>query len=98
MASKALAGERNPNETPERLRRSADEREGCVMAEKDSRNQQDELLAKVTLADPAATDEALVAAAKLGDHPAFLELWRRHSNRVFKTAYGIMGKREDNPA
>ena len=65
------------------------------MAEKDSRNQRDELLANVKLADPVATDEALVAAAKLGDHPAFLELWTRHSDRVFKTAYGITGRRED---
>jgi RNA polymerase sigma-70 factor, ECF subfamily len=65
---------------------------GGVMAEVDSRKQKDELLANAKLVDP---DEALVAAAKLGDHPAFLELWRRHSNRVFKTAYGITGKRED---
>jgi RNA polymerase sigma-70 factor, ECF subfamily len=65
------------------------------MVEKDSRNQQDELLANVKLADPAATDETLVAVAKLGDHPAFFELWTRHSNRVFKTAYGITGRRED---
>jgi RNA polymerase sigma-70 factor (ECF subfamily) len=65
------------------------------MEEKDSRNQQDELLANVRVADPSATDEALVAAAKLGDHPAFLELWTRHSTRVFKTAYGITERRED---
>jgi RNA polymerase sigma-70 factor, ECF subfamily len=70
-------------------------RKGSLMAEIDSRKQQDELLANAKLVDPAATDEALVAAAKLGDHPAFLELWRRHSNRVFKTAYGITGRRED---
>ncbi|HEX3941135.1 MAG TPA: sigma-70 family RNA polymerase sigma factor [Acidobacteriaceae bacterium] len=71
------------------------EKQGGVMAEADSRKQQDQLLANVKLVDPAATDEALVAAAKLGDHPAFWELWMRHSNRVFKTAYGITGKRED---
>ena len=65
------------------------------MAEMDSGKHQDDLLPNAKLVDPAATDEALVAAAKLGDHPAFLELWRRHSNRVFKTAYGITGKRED---
>ena len=64
------------------------------MAEVDSRKQQDELLANAKLVD-AAHDEALVAAAKLGDHPAFVELWRRHWNRVFKAAYGITGKRED---
>ena len=62
------------------------------MAEADSQKQQDKLLANAKLVDP---DEALVAAAKLGDHPAFVELWRRHSNRVFKTAYAITGKRED---
>jgi RNA polymerase sigma-70 factor, ECF subfamily len=65
------------------------------MAEVDLQRQQDELLANVTLVDPAATDAVLVAAAKLGDHPAFSELWMRHSNRVFKTAYRITGKRED---
>jgi hypothetical protein len=26
----------------------------------------------------ALTDEALAAEAKLGDHSAFVELWRRH--------------------
>ncbi|MGB8535272.1 MAG: sigma-70 family RNA polymerase sigma factor [Acidobacteriaceae bacterium] len=65
------------------------------MADVDSRKQQNELLANVKLVDPAATDETLVAAAKSGDRPAFLELWGRHSNRVFKTAYGITGTRED---
>ena len=65
------------------------------MVEVDLQRQQDELLANVTLVDPAATDAVLVAAAKLGDHPAFSELWTRHSNRVFKTAYRITGKRED---
>jgi RNA polymerase sigma-70 factor, ECF subfamily len=70
-------------------------RKESLMAKVDSRTQQGEFLANAKLVDPAATDEALVAAAKLGAHPAFLELWRRHSNRVFKTAYGITGKRED---
>jgi RNA polymerase sigma-70 factor, ECF subfamily len=65
------------------------------MEEVGSLKQQDELLANAKLVDAAATDEALVAAAKLGDQSAFLELWRRHSNRVFKTSYGITGKRED---
>jgi len=32
------------------------------------------------LVAPSATDEALVAAAKLGNHQAFAELWTRHSN------------------
>ncbi|HET6217208.1 MAG TPA: sigma-70 family RNA polymerase sigma factor [Acidobacteriaceae bacterium] len=65
------------------------------MAEVDSQKQQDQLLANAKLVDPATTDEALVAAAKLGDHPAFLELWTRHSSRVFKAAYAITRKRED---
>src|SRR5271168_5185479 len=70
-------------------------RKGSVMADVDSRKQQDELLANIKLVDPAATDETLVAAAKSGDRPAFLELWRRHSSRVFMTAYRITGTRED---
>src|SRR5271156_6792216 len=68
---------------------------GTVMAEVYSLKQQDGLLANAELVDPAATDETLVAAAKSGDHPAFLELWRRHAKSVFKTAYSITGKRED---
>jgi RNA polymerase sigma-70 factor, ECF subfamily len=31
---------------------------------------------------PASTDEVLVAAAKLGDHQAFLALWTRHSTPI----------------
>jgi len=54
---------------------------------------QDEIDMKLVAAD--ATDEALVAAAKLGNHPAFAELWTRHSNRAFKTAYRIVGNRDD---
>jgi RNA polymerase sigma-70 factor, ECF subfamily len=65
------------------------------MAEVDLQMQHDELLADAQLVDPAATDEALVAAAKSGDQAAFLELWKRHSNRIFKTSCGITGKRED---
>jgi RNA polymerase sigma-70 factor (ECF subfamily) len=65
------------------------------MAEVDLQGQQGELLANEKLVDPAATDAVLVAAAKLGDHPAFSELWTRHSNRVFNMAYRITGKRED---
>ena len=37
----------------------------------------------------SATDEALVAAAKLGDRPAFGELWQRHSNTSFNMANRI---------
>ena len=44
---------------------------------------------------PAATDEVLVAAAKSGNHPAFVELWRRYSNAVFKVAYRITKSRDD---
>jgi hypothetical protein len=65
------------------------------MAELDSQRQQDELLATVKSVAPAATDEVLVAAAKLGDHPAFVELCRRHSNTAFKMAYRITGNRDD---
>jgi RNA polymerase sigma-70 factor (ECF subfamily) len=61
----------------------------------DSKMQQDELLAWVKFVSPTPTDEVLVAAAKLGDHPAFLELWTRHSNRVPKTTYQITGNRAD---
>jgi RNA polymerase sigma-70 factor (ECF subfamily) len=44
---------------------------------------------------PASTDEGLVAAAKSGNYQAFLELWTRHTSRVFKTTYRITGNRED---
>jgi RNA polymerase sigma-70 factor, ECF subfamily len=70
-------------------------RKEILMPEVDSRKQEEEFLSNAQLVVPAATDEALVAAAKLGDQPAFLELWRRHSNGVFKTACRITGKRED---
>ena len=65
------------------------------MAEVDSQRQQDELLAKAKFVSLTLTDEVLVAAAKLGDHPAFSELWTRHSNRVSKTTYQITGNRAD---
>jgi RNA polymerase sigma-70 factor (ECF subfamily) len=41
------------------------------------------------------TDEGLVAAAQSGDHAAFVELWARHSNTAFKTAYRIMRNQDD---
>ena len=47
------------------------------------------------LVAPSATDEALVAAAKLGNHQAFAELWTRHSNTAFKMAYRIVGNRDE---
>lgn len=48
-----------------------------------------------TFDGPGATDEVLVAAAKSGNHPAFGELWTRHSNTVFKTVYRVTGSRHD---
>jgi RNA polymerase sigma-70 factor, ECF subfamily len=63
------------------------------MAEVDLQQQQEQFLANV---EPvAAIDEVLVAAAKLGDGLAFMELWTRHSTSAFKIAYRIMGNRED---
>ena len=44
---------------------------------------------------PAATDDALVAAAKSGEQLAFAELWTRHSKIAFNMAYRITGNRED---
>jgi RNA polymerase sigma factor (sigma-70 family) len=49
----------------------------------------------MNLVDSAATDEALVAASKRGDHPSFMELWTRHSNRAFKMVCRITGNRDD---
>ncbi|NYF54080.1 RNA polymerase sigma factor [Tunturiibacter gelidoferens] len=66
-----------------------------MITEVDSQRTQDELPENVTFGAPASTDEVLVAAAKLGDHQAFLELWARHTSRVFKTTYRITGNRED---
>jgi len=54
---------------------------------------QDEI--EVEFVVPAATDEVLVAAAKSGNHPAFVELWNRYSNIAFKMAHRIMGNRDD---
>jgi hypothetical protein len=38
----------------------------------------------VRLLASAAPDDVLVAAAKLGDRPAFAEVWERHTSRGFK--------------
>ena len=54
---------------------------------------EDEITVKLLAA--AATDEVLVAAAKLGDRPAFAELWARHSKRSLQIAYRITKNRED---
>jgi RNA polymerase sigma factor (sigma-70 family) len=40
-------------------------------------------------------DEMLVAAARVGDHSAFSELWNRHSKRAFNTMYRITKNRQD---
>src|ERR1700738_3723803 len=74
-------------------------RGGCVVAALPGRvfmntlGFQDEI--DVELVAPSATDEVLVAAAKSGNHPAFAELWTRHSNKAFKMAYRITGNRDD---
>ena len=65
------------------------------MAEVDLQRQQDEFLANVKFVTPTPIDEVLVAAAKLGDHHAFAELWRRHSKTAFNMAYRITGNRDD---
>ena len=49
----------------------------------------------VKLLAAAATDEMLVEAARLGNRPAFAELWERHSNRAFKVANRISKNRDD---
>jgi RNA polymerase sigma-70 factor (ECF subfamily) len=47
------------------------------------------------LAAAAAPDDVLIAAAKSGDHVAFVELWARHSKIGFNMAYRITRNRED---
>jgi hypothetical protein len=46
----------------------------------------------VKLLPAAATDEMLVEVVRLGNRPAFAELWERHSNRAFKVANRISKK------
>jgi RNA polymerase sigma-70 factor (ECF subfamily) len=70
-------------------------RKGSLMAEVDLQGQQDEPLANLELFARSATDEVLVAAAKLGDRLAFVELWARHSNTAFRMVYRITGNHED---
>jgi RNA polymerase sigma factor (sigma-70 family) len=43
----------------------------------------------------SANDEILVTAAKVGDHSAFSELWKRHAKRAFNTMYRITKNRQD---
>lgn len=64
---------------------------GAVLME--SSGLQDEF--KVNFVGSTVTDETLVAASKRGDHPSFVELWTRHSNRAFKMVYRITGNRDD---
>jgi RNA polymerase sigma-70 factor (ECF subfamily) len=71
-------------------------RKGSLMAEVDLQRQQDEPLANLELAARSATDEVLVAAAKSGDHLAFVELWTRHSNSAFRMVYRITENQEDS--
>jgi RNA polymerase sigma factor (sigma-70 family) len=54
---------------------------------------QDEITIKLRAA--SAPDDVLVAAAKLGDRPAFTELWERHSQCAFSAAYRITKNRAD---
>jgi RNA polymerase sigma-70 factor, ECF subfamily len=65
------------------------------MDQVNSQRQQDELPASVELVASAATDEVLVAAAKLRDHHAFVELWTRHSRKTFNVAYRVTGNQDD---
>jgi RNA polymerase sigma-70 factor, ECF subfamily len=54
---------------------------------------QDEITIKPLAA--AVPDDVLVAAAKLGDRPAFTELWERHSRCAFSAAYRVTKNRAD---
>lgn len=54
---------------------------------------QDEVTIK--LLATAASDDVLVAAAKIGDCAAFTELWERHSRSALKVAYRITKNRAD---
>ena len=49
----------------------------------------------VTLLAASAPDDVLVAAAKLGDGPAFAELWERHSQNACRAAHRITKNRAD---
>ena len=65
------------------------------MTEVDAQRKQDDLLANAKFAASAATDEDLVAAAKSENHPAFVELWTRHSKTAFNMVYRITRNRDD---
>jgi RNA polymerase sigma-70 factor, ECF subfamily len=44
---------------------------------------------------PSTSEAILVEAAKSGSHSAFEELWARHSDIAFRSAYRILGNRDD---
>jgi RNA polymerase sigma factor (sigma-70 family) len=44
---------------------------------------------------PATAEAILLEAAKSGNHSAFEELWARHSDTAFRSAYRILGNRDD---
>ena len=44
---------------------------------------------------PSTAEAILLEAAKSGNHSAFEELWARHSDTAFKSAYRILGNRDD---
>jgi RNA polymerase sigma factor (sigma-70 family) len=54
-------------------------------------------LAKIDLNcfGPSTAEAILVEAAKSGNHSAFEELWARHSDIAFRSAYRILGSRDD---
>ena len=54
---------------------------------------QDEITIKLLAA--AVPDDVLVAAAKLGDRPAFTVLWERHARCAFRAAYRITKNKAD---
>jgi RNA polymerase sigma factor (sigma-70 family) len=44
---------------------------------------------------PSTAKAILLEAAKSGNHSAFEELWVRHSDTTFRSAYRILGNRDD---
>ena len=54
---------------------------------------QDEITLKLLAA--SVPDDVLVAAAKLGDRPAFTVLWERHARCAFRAAYRITKNKAD---
>lgn len=59
----------------------------------EKRGSQDEITIRLLAA--ASPDDVLVAAAKLGDCPAFTELCERHSQTAFRAAYRITNNTTD---